>query len=111
MTPTEAAATFLELQPVADAISSRLDAAKKVLREHLTGRTTAFKGITTSAGGSTRLSNDLVKAALGPKKLEACKVFVPSTSLVLPPHLRKGAVAVQVQLVPTAPADEATPSS
>jgi hypothetical protein len=105
MTPSEAAATFLELQPVADAISSRLDAAKKVLKQHLTGRTTAYKGITASSGGSTRLSNDLVKEALGPKKLEACKVFTPSTSLVLPAHLRKGAVEIRVELLPVVQAD------
>lgn len=107
MTPTEAAATFLSLQPVADAISSELAAAKKVLVEHLAGRATAYKGITTSSGGSKRLDNKLVAEALGPKKLEACKRFVPSTSLVLPPHLRKGAVLLQHTLVPVGQADEA----
>ncbi len=108
MTPSEAAAVFLELQPVADAISSQLEAAKKVLKTHLEGRTTAYKGITTSAGGSVRLNNQLVKDALGPKKLEACKTFVPSTSLVLPAHLRKGAVLLEHRLVPVGQADEAT---
>lgn len=100
MTPTEAAAAFLSLQPVADAISSELEAAKKVLKEHLAGRTTAFKGITTSNGGSKRFDNTLVAQALGPKKVEECKRFVPSTSLILPPHLRKGTVLLQHTLVP-----------
>jgi hypothetical protein len=107
MTPTEAAATFLSLQPVADAISSQLAAAKKVLQAHLAGRTSPFKGITTSAGGSHRLNNELVKAALGPKKVQECTAFVPSTSLVLPPHLRKGAVLLEHKLVPVGQADEA----
>jgi hypothetical protein len=107
MTPSEAAATFLSLQPVADAISSELEAAKKVLKTHLTGRKTAYKGITTSSGGSHRLSNDLVKAALGPKKVQECTQFVPSTSLVLPSHLRKGAVVLEHKLVPVGQADEA----
>jgi hypothetical protein len=106
MTPSEAAAAFLSLQPVADAISSELEAAKKVLKAHLAGRKTAYKGITTSSGGSKRLDNELVKQVLGPKKLEECKRFVPSTSLVLPSHLRKGAVVLEHKLVPVGQADE-----
>lgn len=106
MTPSEAAAVYLDLQPVADAISSQLEAAKKVLRQHMPGRT-SYKGITTSSGGSRRLDNALVAEALGAKKLEACKRFVSSTSLVLPAHLRKGAVVLEHKLVPadTVPAD------
>jgi hypothetical protein len=110
MTPTEAAATFLSLQPVADAISSELTAAKKVLTEHLAGRTTAYKGITTSSGGSKRLDSKRVREVLGPKRVQECTVFVPSTSLVLPPNLRKGAVLLEHKLVPVGKSDEAAAS-
>lgn len=101
MTPAEAAATYLEYQPILDVISSPLEAAKKVLKQHLEGKT-SYKGITTAAGGSTRLSNVLVAEALGPKKLEACKAFVPSLGLVLPARLRKGAVELTYSLTPIA---------
>jgi hypothetical protein len=99
MTPAEAARVYLEYQPIMDIISSELAAAKKVLQAHLEGKT-SYKGITTSSGGSRRLSNALVAEALGPKKLEACKTFVPSTSLVLPTRLRKGAVELEYKLLP-----------
>lgn len=99
MTPAEAARIYLDYQPIMDTISSDLNAAKKVLQAHLEGKT-SYKGITTSSGGSRRLSNALVAEALGPKKLEACKTFIPSTGLVLPARLRKGAVELRYELVP-----------
>lgn len=102
MTPSEAAAAFLELQPIEDAISSRLKAAKAVLKEHMVGRR-SYRKITTSGGGSQRLNAAVLLETIGQAKVEACKRFVPSTSLILPPHLRKGAVRLEATLVPVPP--------
>ena len=101
MTPAEAAAVYLDYQPIADVISSDLERAKKVLKEHLADpRRTTFKGISTSTGGSTRFDQSAAKQLLGPKRLEQCMKYTPSLGLVLPPSLRKGAVDLQYQLVP-----------
>jgi hypothetical protein len=109
MTPAEAAAIYLDYQPIADVITGPLDRAKKVLREHLEGRP-SYKGITAQRGGSDRFSQAEAKKLLGPKKVEQCTVFVPSTTLVLPARLRKGAVELRYELVPagTAAAVEET---
>ena len=100
MTPAEAAKVYLDYKPIADIISGPLREAEKVLKAHISGDRSTYKGITTSSGGSKRLNSELVAEALGPKKLDECKVWTPSTSLVLPPSLRKGAVDLRYTLVP-----------
>ncbi len=105
MTPAVAAATYLELRPIQDAIAGRLAQAEKTLKAFMAERTTttAYKGITVSTGASERFSQSLAKELLGKRAAEAM-VFTPSMSLVLPARLRKGAVELRAELVPVTPA-------
>lgn len=100
MTPAEAAAIYLDYQPIADVITGPLDRAKKVLREHLADpKRTTYKGIGISTGGGTRFNQAKAKELLG-AKAEQCMVFTPSSTLVLPARLRKGAVELSFTLKP-----------
>ncbi len=104
MTPAEAAATYLEYQPIADIVSGPLERAKKVLKQHLAdSKRATYKGIGRSTGGSERFSQGKAKELLGNRASE-CMVFTPSTALVLPARLRKGAVELRAELVPVRPA-------
>jgi hypothetical protein len=111
VTPAQAASVYLEYQPIVDAISSELEAAKKVLKAHLADKARPYKGIALKVGESRRFDQALAKELLGPRKVDQCMVATSTTSLVLPPHLSKGAVVLRYELLPaTASAEEPTPA-